>query len=359
MFEITPGKVQVLYVIPGPESNEFIFCDRRVYYIPISPTNPLKPGSVQFLLLSGDGAAQVQPRISQEAILYVNAGQNSVMAVIATGAYLRPFNTKNLSDFHSHLFNAIQCIAAPSADGTLPGNQPVIGWGPWTGAGTVSWIAAHAADVLFTTGYFASTILELLDDTLYLDGAVFCNAAAVGMTPPAGLGPLWFIGSHTVTLMDQATRMMGTYQIDANGFIIPQNRGGENLLAATLVAGQPWTMRVEPFCPDASPGQDVGQRMFKRRVARFAVYVVNSTGFLMARLFSGPITPTSPALGTVMNQRRVTAWNQGDDATKPPPLREEAQRWRPLGRAYDPRVAIIKDTPGPLLIEEIGLEATI
>jgi hypothetical protein len=50
---------------------------------------------------------------------------------------------------------------------------PVIGWGPWSGAGTVSWIAAHAADVLFTTTYFGSTILELLDDTQYLDGAVF------------------------------------------------------------------------------------------------------------------------------------------------------------------------------------------
>jgi hypothetical protein len=50
----------------------------------------------------------VQPRLSQEAILYANAGQNSVMAIIATGAYLRPFNTKNLSDFHSHLFKSIQ-----------------------------------------------------------------------------------------------------------------------------------------------------------------------------------------------------------------------------------------------------------
>jgi len=99
--------------------------------------------------------------------------------------------------------------------------------------------------------------------------------------------------------------------------------------------------------------------MFKRRISRFAAYVIDSTGFLMARLFSGPITPTSPALGTVMNTRRVTAWNQGDDPTLPPPQREEVQRWRPLGRAFDPRVAIIKDTPGPLLIAEAGIEATI
>jgi hypothetical protein len=60
-----------------------------------------------------------------------------------------------------------------------------------------------------------------------------------------------------------------------------------------------------------------------------------------------------------MNTRRITAYNQGDDATKPPPLRETAERWRPLGRSFDPRMAIIKDTPGPLLIEEIGMEATI
>jgi len=288
-----------------------------------------------------------------------------------------------LSEFHAHLFNGIQCIAAPSADGSfneryayvlngdgsiavgkytpesLPGNAPVIGWGPWSGGAVVSWIAAYAADVLFTSSYFGTGIVEILDDAQYLDAALPVNNLPAAFTPPAGKGPLWFIASQSVTLIDQSTRMMGTYQIDPNGFIIPQFNGGENLAIASLVAGQPWTMITEPFCPDAQPGNDVGQRMFKRRVARFAVYVIHSTGFLMARLFSGPLTRTSPSLGTTMNRHRVTAWNQDDDATKPPPLREEAQRWRPLGRAFDPRVAIIKDVPGPLLISEIGLEATI
>ena len=383
IFEIAPGKVQVYFVVPGPESNEFVFCDRRIYYIPISPTNPLKPGSVGFQILSGDGAAQVQPRLAQEAILYANAGASSMMAVIATGAYLRPFNTKNLSDYHFHLFNSIQAIAAPSADGqfneryayvlngngsiavgkydtqSLAGNSSVIGWGPWSGSGTVSWIAAHQADVLFTTSYFASGVVEALDDSQYLDCALPVNAAPTAFAPPGGKGPLWFIPSQSVALMDQTTRFMGVYQIDSDGFIVPQFNGGEDLTAMSLVAGQPWTMIVEPFCPDASPGSDVGQRMFKRRVSRFAAYVIHSTGFLMARLFSGPLTPTSPALGTVMNQRRMTAWNQGDDATLPPPQRETAERWRPLGRAFDPRVAIIKDTPGPLLIAELGMEASI
>jgi hypothetical protein len=383
IFEIAPSKVRVYYVVPGPEGSEFVICDRRIYYIPISPTNPLRPGSVAFQLLSGDGAAQVQPRLAQEAILYVNAGQNTMMAVIATGAYYRPFNTKNLTDYHSHLFNAIQCIAAPSADGTfneryayvlngdgsiavgkykpesLQGSEPVIGWGPWSGAGVVSWIAAQAADVVFTSSYFGAGVVEILDDTQYLDCALPVNNPPAAMVAPAGKGPLWFIPGQTVTLMDQITRMMGTYQIDGNGNIIPQGVGGENLAIASLVAGQPWTMITEPFAQDAAPGVDQHQRMLVRRISYFTAYVIHSTGFMFAKLFSSKQTATSPPLGSIVNTRRVPAWNLGDDATKPPPSRETAESWRPSGLSYDPRVAIIKDTPGPLFISEIAMEITL
>jgi hypothetical protein len=152
---------------------------------------------------------------------------------------------------------------------------------------------------------------------------------------------------------------MGTYNVDANGFIVPQFIGGENLASAQLVAGQPWTAIFEPFAPEANAGQSVEQRQRKRRVSRLSVYVSNSTGFVMARLYAGPITPTSPPLGSIVNTRRVATWNLGDDPTLPPPLREEAQRWRPLGRAFDPRVAVIKDTPGSLLLHEVGMEVTV
>jgi len=383
IFEIAPGKVRIYHVVAGPESNEFVFCDRRIYYIPISPTNPLKPGSVAFQVLSGDGAAQVQPRLAQEAILYANAGRSSVMAIIATGAYLRPFNPKNLSEFHFHLFNNIIAIAAPSADGsfneryayvlngdgsmavgkydadTLPGNDPVIGWVPWTGAAAVAWIGAFSADVIFTSAYFGQTVVEILDDNQYLDCAIPVNNLPAAMAPPAGLGPLYLAAGQSVFLIDQGTRIMGTYQVDANGNIVPQGNGGENLSIASLVAGQSWTMMAEPFVPDAAPGQDVGQRMFPRRVSRFAVYVVHSTGFIMGRLFSGRQTATTPLLGTLMNFRRFPAWNQDDDATKPPLQRETTERIRPMGRAFDPRVVVMKDTPGPLQILELGIEATI
>lgn len=382
MFEVAPDKAQVLYVVPGPESSEFVFCDHKVYYIKIDASNPLKPGSVGFQTLSGDGAARVQPRVSQDFVFYVNAGGNSVMAVIAPGAYYRPFNTKNLCEFHSHLFNNIVALAAPNADGTFnerylyalnaDGSMAcgkydakdgqigeTIGWGPWSGGGTIAWIAAMNADVLFVTSYFGAAICEILDDTQYLDASLFVNNLPAGFAPAPGKGPLWWIPSQTVSLMDQGTRSMGTYQVDGNGNIIPQGNGGENLAAASLVAGQPWTSIVEPFCPDANPGADAHQRMFPRRVARFAAYVVHSTGFTMGRLFSGKITPTSPPLGTLMNFRRFPAWNQDDDSTKPPPQRETTERIRPLGRTFDPRVALIKDSPGPLQVLELGVECTI
>jgi hypothetical protein len=380
---VAPDKVRIYYVMAGPESSEFVFCDKRLYYIRIDATNPLKPGSVGFQTLSGDGCAQVQPRITQETILYVNAGRNSVFAILASGAYYRPFNTKNLCQFHTHLFNNITLIAVPTADGTfderyayvlngdgtivvgkyssddISGNSTKIGWGPWSGAGTVKWIAAWAADVLFTTSYFGATICEIVDDSQYLDAALFVNALPTAFAAPVGKGPLWWIPSQTVSLMDQGTRSMGTYQIDANGFIIPQGNGGEDLTRLDLIAGQPWTSTIEPFCPNAQPGVDAGQRMKMRQISYFAAYVVQSTGFMMGHLFSGRQTRTSPALGTLMNFRRFTAWNQDDDPTLPPPQRETVEEYPPQGSSYDPRPVIIKDTPGPLQLLEIAIEVTI
>jgi hypothetical protein len=381
IFELAPDKARVQHVVPGPESSEFVFCDHKVFYIKIDASNPLKPGSVGFQMLSGDGAARVQPRVAQASIFYVSADGNSVMAVMAPGAYYRPFSTERLSEFAGHLFSNIVALAAPNADGAFneryvyalngdgtvvcgkyeasDGKLSAVGWSPWSGAGVVQWIAALNADVLFTTNYSGRVICEILDDTRYLDGAVSVNSLPAAMVPAAGLGPLWWLPRQTVSLMDQGTRSMGTYDIDAQGFIVPQNSGGEDLSAASLVAGQPWTSVVEPFCPAANPGADMHQRMRLRQIASFAVYVIHSTGFVLARLFSGKVTRTSPPLGTVMAQTRFSAHNQDDDATLPPPQRETVEQIPTVGSSFDPRVALIKDTPGPLQLLEIGIEVTL
>jgi hypothetical protein len=398
IFELAPDNSQVFYVIPGMESSEFVFTDRAIYYIPISPTVPLVPGSVAFNKLSDFGCMPlVQPRRAEQTIVYMKAGGTTVGAVQAPGAYYRPYVVDNVSEIHSHLFVGFTpiAIAIPSgptqfaelylyivmSNGSIvtgryvmrqgllepgPEGKPAIGWLPWSGAGTVAWAAARQSDMIFTTSYAPNgvapvSIVERIDDTQYLDGALLVNSLPAPFTPPGGKGPLYVYPgpNSTVFLIDLGTRFMGTYQVDANGSLVPQFIGGENLTSAQLVAGQPWTATLEPFTPEASPGQSVHQRMMKRRISRMAIYVSNSTGYTMARLFSGPLTPTSPALGTVMNSRRVATWNLGDNPTQPPPLREEAQRWRPIGRAFDPRVAVIKDTPGPLMINEFGIEVTI
>jgi hypothetical protein len=380
MFELAPDKVRVKYVVSGPESSEFVFCDHKVYYIKIDAQNPLKPGSVSFQTLSSDGAASVQPRAAQGFIFYVSAGGNSIMVVQAQGAYYRPFSSDNMTEFHGHLFGQIKALAIPNADGTFSeryvyalnsdgalvcgkydadGGKMVVGWAPWSGSGALEWVSALNATVLFTTSYFGSVICEVLDDTQYLDAALSVNALPAAFAAPVGKGPLWWIPSQTVSLMDQVTRSMGIYQIDADGFIIPQGNGGEDLAAASLVAGQSWTSTIEPFCPNAAPGADAGQRMKKRQVTNFLAYVVHSTGFVMGGLFSGAVTRTSPALGTLMNSRRFPAWMQDDDPTLPPPERETAEGHPPPGSTYDPRVVFIKDTPGPLQLLELTVEVSI
>lgn len=382
MFELAPDSVQVYYVVPGAESSEFVFCDRKLYYIKIDAQNPLKPGSVSFQTLSSDGCAQVQPRITQDVLLYANAGRSSIIAITASGAYYRPFNTRSLTDYHNHLFHGIVAIAVPTADGdfneryayvlnadgsiavgkyALQEGQvvPVIGWGPWNGGGSIIWVSAWGSDVVFTGSYFGTNICEVLDDDQYLDAAMSVNNPPAPFVAPVGKGPLWWIPNQSVSLMDQVTRSMGTYQIDVNGFIVPQNRGGENLASASLVAGQPWTATAEPFCPNAQPGADAGQRMKLRQISDFVAYVINSTGFVLGGLFSAKATPTSPQLGTLMNDRRFPAWPLGFDATLPPPLQETVERHPVPGSSYDPRAVLIKDTPGPLQVVEFGIEVSL
>jgi hypothetical protein len=386
MLELVPKNSQVLYVKGGQEGNEFVFCDNGLYYIPISVANPLKPGSVAFNLLSDDGCAAVEPRATQDVILYVNAGGNSMKAIQAVGAYQRPFNTVGLNEFHSHLLNNIVAIAVPRADAVfqeryiyvLNGDNTlavgkyttemgqikgIVGWVPFSGAGALQWVSAQGADAFFTTAYSpngigAVTVLEVLDDSQYLDCAIPVQSVPAPFVT-GGKGPLFAFAGGSVALMDQVTRAMGIYQIDANGNIVPQFNGGENLLAPSLVAGQPWTAILEPFAPLAQPGTDMHQRVKMRQISLLAAYVINSTGFILASLFSSKQTKTSPPLGTVTNQRVVPAYNIDDDATLPPTLRETVETWPPPGSSYDPRVAIIKDSPGPLMIVEIAMEDSL
>lgn len=378
IFEIAPGKSQVLFVVPGAESSEFVFCDNAIYYIPINVTNPLSGTTgASFQKISGDGCAPVKPVLIQEALVYVSAGQATVRAITATGAYQRPYEVRHLSKLHDHLLNAPVAIAGPSANASgfperyiyvLNGNGTLAvakieisdgvlkeapGWVSESGAGTVNWASARGPDVIFTTTYANTgatsfTVVEAVDFTQYLDCAQLY-----------GGGPVAYLANGKCTVMDLGTRQMDTYSVDGTGHLIPQGIGGENLASSQLVVGQAWTAIAEPFIPAPGPGQSVGQRMYRRRVKRMFVAVEQSTGFVLQQLFAGPLTRTSPALGTVTRSNRVVTYNEDDDATQPPPLREDTYLWRTIGRSHDPRRAIVKDTAGPLVILDVGFDVTV
>jgi hypothetical protein len=386
IFELAPGKSQVYFVVAGAESDEFVFADNATYWIPINVQNPLSAtGAVVFNKID-EGAAPVQPRFFRGAIIYINAAANQVRAIAATGAYNRPYEARDLSEVHRALLISPFAIACPDGDNPLFSERYIYilnsdgsmavgfvdiengqlkaapGFVRWNGIGNVTWVASRLANVWFTTAYPGSTqgtLVEQLDPTRFMDASYNVNPPPAALTPPAGKGPLWWAPGQPVQLLDNGLRQMDTYQTDSNGFIIPQFIGGENLTSPQLVVGQMWTATIEPFIPSPGPGQDVRQRMIRRRTSRMSIYFNNSTGFLFVRLFSGPVLPSSPPLGTVMGSRRVTTYVMGDDATQSAPLREGAEFWRPTGRSYDPRVAIVKDTVGPLAILELGAEVTV
>jgi hypothetical protein len=391
IFEVAPGKSQVMYVVAGNEGSEFVFCDNGVYAIPINAQNPLSGTTgVQFQKITDDGCAAVQPRRMQNIIVYVNAGGKSVRAIMTTGAYYRANESRDISEFHNHLINAPVAIACPTADdpnfteryfyvlngdGTLAvGRVQVVdgnvapntlpGWVPESGAGKVLWVSARASHVMFTTTYqpagaAAVTAAELRDFTQYLDGAISYNSVPSGIATPGGKGPLWWLAGGSCVVMDLGTRELGTYQIDANGFLVPQFNGGENFASAQLVVGQPWTATFEPFAPPAPGGQNLHQRQDTRGINKHSVYFRNSTGFVFQKLFAAKLTPTSPAYGVVVSSKRVPAYNAGDNALLAPPLRKDVEFWQPGGKEHDPRSAIVKDTVGPLIILESNLEITV
>ena len=214
--ELAPQKCTVRYVVPGMEGNEFVFTDIATYYIPINQTTPLQPGSVAFNTLATDGSAQVQPRNVQESIVYVGAGGTQVKAIQSIGAYNRPYIIDDISVLHSHLLINPVAIASPgpptqfeeryfyilNSDGSILIAKYAIKMGlldtanigflPWSGNGTATWISSAPGkpDVLISSSYppNAVGIVEVIDNTQLLDSAILYNSPPASLAPQTGAG---------------------------------------------------------------------------------------------------------------------------------------------------------------------------
>lgn len=356
---------QIYHVIPG-DGGEIVMTDVGVFYIPINENNPLKPGSVSFRSITPEGSSAVKPIRVAEGVLYVNAGLSRITLVVGSGAAtsVKPYTTLDVTKYHASLFSNLKSIAVTQGDGTFAEryiysldtsgrincglfdvSKNIIGWTPWNGAGFTTWLSALQSELTFTAIYpnpggGQIVLIERLDDGYYLDALMPVNVIPPGFTPAPGSGPFWWFLNGSVMLMDQVTRVMGVYQIDGNGFIIPQNKAGEDLASLSLVGGQPWTDTYEPFIPQNGVGQTVGQRMKRRKIARWAISVIHATGF---------------TIGDTV----IPSYNMGEDATLAPPLREETVTGRKQGRDFDPRLILMKDTPGPFTLIEAGAEVTV
>lgn len=358
MFEQLNSPDRIYHVVGG--ADEFVFTDRGVKYIPISESNPLKPGSVAFREITSEATSPVRPASTAEGVLFVDARKARILAVVGTGQTTRPYIAQDISEFHADLIKTPKAITATvgggafaerylivlNSDGTLAvgkynASREWVGWVPWSGPGAAQWVSSLESNILLTTKYLPNNVerqvVELMERDRYLDAQVAINAVPAPLAPGGGQGPLWWLASSEVALM-KGLRFDGYRQVDESGFLVPEE--GEDLTDIDLVAGFVAPATLVPFVRHAGEGQSVHQSQRRRKISRITTSVQNSTGFLL-------------------DNSRVPPWRQGEDQSGQPPLREETYSFRKLGREIDPMITIVKDVPGPLRLLELGIEVTV
>lgn len=341
LFELVPNNCRVLAVVGG--SDEFIITDRGVYYVPISESDPLKPGSVAFRLIDSVGAAAVSPAQMSEGVVFVAEGQARVLAIVPTGQTAKPYLVRDLTEFHSRLLKTPVCLAATkgspdmperylyvqNADGSVvvgkfDASRDWVGFLPWRSVGAVVDMSGSQEDLTLIVNYDGFTLIEAMESTALLDAE----------TPGADRTALQLFAGKTVKARD-ANGYRGAFVVDGAGALVgyPENQD-----LATV--GFDFDARLDPWIPNVQGGEADGRRQTKRRVARVAVHVVDSNGYRAGG-------------------RIIAPYQLIDDGGSAPPLRERTYRFRRLGRSDDAGFPIERLYPGLLTVLELTVEATV
>ena len=341
IFELIDADCQVFHVVGGYD--EFAITDIGVFYIPISPENPLKPGSVEFRRIYSGEVSDVKPIEVTEGVLFVDESKTGIYAITATGQTARPYAASEITEFHRHVFNDIKSLAANSGtpqaasrqifvvngDGTVVIGQystdrNYVGWLPWDGQGEVSSVVASFGNVVFSTTYYGTIhVAERINVDRELDCSVVYTGAASTL----------FLANKDVQVMADGF-FYGTMTVGPSGTLPLTGTFSE------IYVGFEFDWFVKPNLQDFEGGESYGQRLRRRKVAKALIKVRATQEFRVGN-------------------KLLAGYNAGDDTALPMPKRSGVFKYRETGRSYDPEYQISKSLPGRFKLIELTTEVTV
>lgn len=325
----------------GSTEQLLLFTEAGVYYVPEQVAAPLSPTNFELLKIGPEAAADPQPLLVSEGMMFIERDSGRAMICIPTGNVRRSWEVADLSELAFHLMGtpvemelyasgteSDRLVPVLRDDGQLAvltyrRNAQFSAWGLWTTTG--AWRSLVVADgKLFVCAervINGATVfrLERFDETAWGDGMV----SLASLTTPA---PLY--AGQTVGVWD-GTSKIGEYAVDGTGLLV----GVDSSFGAVRI-GLDFTVTVESVPP-------IDQQMGLRpnyKITRVDVDVVDSVGFK----------------GNGRDPSGWTGTGVGGAVTPTTSVR----RFRPMGRAKYPTFTIEQTVGGPLEVRSLTMEVT-
>ncbi|MFG1247267.1 hypothetical protein [Xanthobacter flavus] len=385
IFETLQANAAVLEVAGG--ADQFVFCDTGLYYIPISAADPLQPGSIDFRVLSSDGAAFTRPVATPEGLAFINAERTRVLALVGTGQTARPYVVRDITEYHSPLVKSPRCIEMATGDGEnierylyvvnedgslmvgrFNAGEEWVGWFPWVPLGDrVTWISCFQSQTIASVErdveFGTITTVDLFDDTAALDALIDLGAYPGGLEAYRAsslptYGKLFLFAGGMVDVFHDG-EYLGERAVDDLGNLIEAD--GETLTEVLTVVGSRIVGRLVPFVPNTGEGDSKRQRTRLRRVSKLTFHLEGATTFSVeGEVRLDPVRDAGlldPSGGIILDPDDVDLLAPSADLVADPV--PGTFTFRPLGRSHDPQPELLKDVPGPLTVLEIDLEVNI
>uniref|UniRef100_A0A9E7ZMN4 Uncharacterized protein n=1 Tax=Bosea sp. NBC_00436 TaxID=2969620 RepID=A0A9E7ZMN4_9HYPH len=356
IFEFVPENCLVLDVLGG--ADEFVFTDKGNYYVPVSVSNPLIPGSIDFRLISDDPSSDIRPRSTTDGLIFINSARTRIFAIVGTGQTARPYIVEDLSEYHSQIIRSPVSLATSTADvsaperylyiGNVDGTLAVgryqrsqtargwVGWVPWDGQGVIEWVAAGAGSVIVTARYETTVgtvrFVEVFDDSLLLDATQAVATVSGGDALELDAGIYLEVESGDPLILDHTYSFNWaagtTLSVERNGWyrgdytVEPDGSLSGAIPVQSVVGlngGFNFTVEIEPFVPHADGGPSRKQRLRPRRIKQIGVTVQRSQALKIGNYL-------------------VPFYRAGENEEVAPPLRDEVYRTRltvPASRPCD------------------------